>query len=127
VIRAQAGGGDRARRAHGRLGRRVHHRRAGPRARRARRPRRGPLRRAAGHRVGNRRRRPPLAHTRPGPSRRSIPSPRERHPPGDDLPCVLLLQRGPGSPPPITPMGLAAFRLLASAASGCWGSPSPID
>ena len=89
---------------------------------RARRPGRGALRRAAGHRVGPRRRRAHVAH--PGPAHHdalpaaAVPAPAR--------PARLLLRQPRAGPHrPITPMGRAAFRVIGGSAARLFGLPGP--
>ena len=102
--------------------RRVPHRRPGPRARGARRAGRGALRRAAGHRVGDRRGRPAVARAGP-PHHDPVPAAGERAAAGRRSPRVFCFSVAQGLYRPITPMGLAGFRMLASAASEVLGFP----
>ena len=90
--------GNRARRATGGRRRRVRHGRPGSGARRARCSGRGALRRAAGHRMGDRRGRPPVAHSGP-PHHDPVSAAGERAPAGRRSTGLLLLQRGPGPVP----------------------------
>ena len=85
--------------------------RADPRARRARAARRGALRRPAGHRVGDRRRRRPVAHPVAA-DHHAVPA--ARTPTGDGLRVYLCFSLAQGLTRPITPMGLSAFRVIAS-------------
>ena len=79
--------------------------------------RRGALRRAAGHRVGDRRGRHAVAD--PGPADHdAVPAAgRTRAADPEDLRVYFCFSVAQGLYRPITPMGLAAFRLLASSAS----------
>jgi pyruvate,water dikinase len=80
------------------------------------------LRRAAGHRVGDRCRRRAVAH--PGPPITTLfPLPSNAPPPGADLRVYMCFSLAQGLTRPITPMGLAAFRVLASSASEVFGLP----
>ena len=121
VIRATPGGGT----AHVRRrssARGVRHGRSGARARGARRPGRAALRLAAGHRMGHRRRRRDLADAGPA-NHHAVSAARPAPPPGEGLSVYFCFSVAQGLNRPMTPMGLAAFRLIASSASELFGFP----
>ena len=115
-IRSLPGGG---RACPDRHGRRLSHRRPDPGAGRAGRQGRGALRVAAGHRVGDRCRRHPLAH--PGaPDHHPLPDSR---PTADGLRVYFCFSLAQGLYRPLTPMGLSAFRVVSSSAAELFGAP----
>ena len=90
---------------------------------RARRPRRAALRRAAGHRVGHRRRRHAVADPVPA-DHHALPAARPARHRRDGARVYFCFSVAQGLNRPITPMGLAAFRLLASSvAARCSACP----